>query len=150
MRSCYNPENFKPYYPPTKIAPVPVAFETVRIPASVGDSKTHPPTIGQYKNKIVKYEADETIWIYDSLGNYTQIPTSTALVLSVNGKVGEVVLSTSDLENDSDYITGVQMVEAINEEAAARIAADNALSERIDEIPGANAISDEDWSDLWQ
>ena len=61
MRSCYNPENFKPYYPPTKVKAVPVAFETVRIPASLGDSKTYPPTIGQYKNKIVKYEADETI-----------------------------------------------------------------------------------------
>lgn len=107
MRSCYNPENFKPYYPPKQVEEIPVAFETVRVPASVGDSKTYPPTQGAYINKIVQYEADRSVWLYDSLGNYTRITINdlTSMVTSVNGKTGVVLLKTSDIENDSGYAT---------------------------------------------
>lgn len=107
MRSCYNPENFKPRFTSKQYEEVPVAFETVRIPANVGDSKTYPPTQGAYENSIVQYEADETVWLYDSFGNYTKLTTNdlTAMVDSVNGKTGRVLLKTADLENNSGYIT---------------------------------------------
>ena len=142
MRSCYNPENFKPYYPPTRVKAVPVVFETVRIPASLGDSKTYPPTIGQYKNKIVKYEADETIWLYDSIGNYTEVPTGVSAVMSVNGKTGDVILSTSDLQNDSGYVNGTYVSNAVGVETQDRILADNGLQSQIDALSAASDVTD--------
>lgn len=58
-------------------------------------------------------------------------------VNSVNGKTGDVVLTTSDLENDSDYQTGTEVDDAINtavgDEATARENADNNLQEQIDD-----------------
>ena len=143
MRSCYNPENFKPYYPPTRMEKIPVAFETVRIPASMGDSVEYPPTQGQYVNKIVKYEADSTVWLYDSLGNYTQVSYGdTGGVISVNGKKGKVILTTSDLENDSDYVTGTYVTEAVGVEAHDRELADQGLQSQIDAITVSSDVKD--------
>lgn len=136
MKSCYNPENFKPYYPPKQVEEIPVAFETVRVPASMGDSKTYPPTQRAYINKIVQYEADRSVWLYDSLGNYTRITTDdlTSRVTSVNGKIGDVVLTTSDLENDSDYVTGSYVAEAISEEATLREGEDERIEGKVDAV----------------
>lgn len=143
MRSCYNPENFKPYYPPTRTEKVPVAFETVRIPASMGDSVEYPLSQGQYVNKIVKYEADDTVWLYDSLGNYTKISSgATSDVVSVNGKTGVVVLSTSDLENDSGYVTGSYVTQAVSVETGARELADSGLQTQIDALAAASDVTD--------
>lgn len=46
-------------------------------------------------------------------------------VYSVNGKTGNVVLTTSDLENDSDYQTGAQVQEAIAGKQDTLTAGDN-------------------------
>lgn len=57
-------------------------------------------------------------------------------VNSVNGKTGDVVLTTSDLENNSDYQTGTEVDSAISTaveaEATARENADSDLQEQID------------------
>lgn len=50
---------------------------------------------------------------------------------SVNGKTGDVVLTTSDLENDSDYQTGTEVEEAVAAEATIRANADDALETAI-------------------
>lgn len=52
-----------------------VVFTTVAIPASLGSSTegTYTPKDGTYFNKIVRYEADKAVYIYDSAGVYTQL-----------------------------------------------------------------------------
>lgn len=52
-----------------------VLFRTQVIPSSMGDSSTgaYKPANGMYKNMLVKYEADGSVWIYDSAGVYTNL-----------------------------------------------------------------------------
>lgn len=47
----------------------------------------------------------DSVWVWDSDTSNWLDTKSSGLVESVNGKTGEVVLKTSDLENDSEYIT---------------------------------------------
>lgn len=64
------------------------------------------------------------------------IQVGAGAVNSVNGKTGDVVLTTSDLENDSDYQTGTEVEgsisTAVGAEATLRSNADTALGTRID------------------
>lgn len=52
-------------------------------------------------------------------------------VTSVNGKIGDVVLTTSDLENDSDYQTGTEVQTAI----------DTAIAGKQDTLTAGNGIN---------
>lgn len=63
-------------------------------------------------------------------------------VSSVNGYTGDVVLTTSDLENTSDYQTGSEVAAAIGTEATAREAADNNLQTQIDAISASSDVTD--------
>ena len=63
-------------------------------------------------------------------------------VTSVNGYTGDVVLTTSDLENTSDYQTGSEVEGAISIEATAREAADNNLQTQIDAISASSDVTD--------
>lgn len=63
-------------------------------------------------------------------------------VSSVNGFTGDVVLTTSDLENTSDYQTGSEVAAAIGVETAAREAADNNLQTQIDAISASSDVTD--------
>lgn len=67
-------------------------------------------------------------------------------VNSVNGYTGDVVLTTSDLENTSDYQTGSEVEsaisQAIGEEVTARQAADNNLQTQIDAITASSDVTD--------
>ena len=84
--SCCPPENIP--LPPVKSCACPrfnpceephVLFRTQTIPSSMGDSKTGPykPANGMYKNMLVRYEADNSVWIYDSAGVYTNLKEAT-------------------------------------------------------------------------
>lgn len=56
-------------------------------------------------------------------------------VTSVNGKTGAVVLTTSDLENDSDYQTGEDVAEAVavhNDDEDAHPYIQEILNEKLD------------------
>lgn len=90
--TCYNPEYYKDAYPPTRWKSTKVVFGTARVPASMGDSKQHPPELGMYTNKIVKYEADDTVWLFDSKGKFTYMGSSND---SIKYPVGSVYSSTS-------------------------------------------------------
>lgn len=84
-----------------------VFFRTQTIPADMGTSEEgqpYAPQNGAYKNMLVRYEADGVVVIYDSEKIWTRISDGNS-VTSVNDKTGDVVLTTSDLENDSGYIT---------------------------------------------
>lgn len=50
-------------------------FRTQTIPSAMGDSTTgaYKPANGMYKNMLVRYEADGSVWIYDSAGVYTNL-----------------------------------------------------------------------------
>lgn len=52
-----------------------VLFRTQTVPSSMGDSTTgaYKPANGMYKNMLVRYEADGSVWIYDSAGVYTNL-----------------------------------------------------------------------------
>ena len=63
-------------------------------------------------------------------------------VSSVNGYTGDVVLTTSDLENTSDYQTGSEVEAAISIEVAAREGADNNLQTQIDAISASSDVTD--------
>lgn len=63
-------------------------------------------------------------------------------VSSVNGYTGDVVLTTSDLENTSDYQTGSEVQAAISIETTAREAADNNLQTQIDAISASSDVTD--------
>lgn len=77
---------------------------------------------GQYDSQInleqEEYEQETTIEQEDSELEITMQPEAAtvyggSVVNSVNGKVGDVILTTSDLENTSDYQTGAQVQIAI-------------------------------------
>lgn len=57
-----------------------VLFRTQTIPSAMGNSSTgaYKPANGMYKNMLVKYEADGSVWIYDSAGVYTNLKEATA------------------------------------------------------------------------
>lgn len=67
-------------------------------------------------------------------------------VESVNGQTGDVVLTTSDLENTSDYQTGSEVESAISTavgaEQEAREQADTALQGQIDAISASSDVKD--------
>lgn len=77
---------------------------------------------GQYDSQInleqEEYEQETTIEQEDSELEITMQPEAVVVegggaVDSVNGQVGDVILTTSDLENTSDYQTGAQVQSAI-------------------------------------
>lgn len=77
---------------------------------------------GQYDSQInleqEEYEQETTIEQEDSELEITMQPESATIyggsvVNSINGQVGDVILTTSDLENTSDYQTGAQVQSAI-------------------------------------
>lgn len=61
-----------------------------------------------------------------------------SVVNSVNGQVGDVVLTTSDLENTSDYQTGAQVQNAI-------AGKQNVI---VDLLQDAEIIEDDNWQKL--
>lgn len=67
-------------------------------------------------------------------------------VNSVNGQTGDVVLTTSDLENTSDYQTGDDVESAISSAVAIetenRQTADNGLQSQIDAITASSDVTD--------
>ena len=67
-------------------------------------------------------------------------------VSSVNGQTGDVTLTTSDLENTSDYQTGEEVASAIGTavtaEARARENADNGLQSQIDALTVSSDVID--------
>lgn len=77
---------------------------------------------GQYDSQInleqEEYEQETTIEQEDSELEITMQPEAAtvyggSVVNSINGQVGDVILTTSDLENTSDYQTGAQVQTAI-------------------------------------
>lgn len=77
---------------------------------------------GQYDSQInleqEQYEQETTIEQEDSELEITMQPEAAtvyggSVVNSINGQVGDVILTTSDLENTSDYQTGEQVQSAI-------------------------------------
>ena len=120
-------------------------FRKVVIPAQLGDDVTgkEKPENGAMTNSFVTYAANGAQYIYDSFGVYTKFAGETEVpVLSVNGKIGRVVLTTSDLENDSDYITVSEVAESIGIEASEREAADQGLQTQIDALAAASDVTD--------
>ena len=135
----------KPKCAPSKCRTDGFVFRKVVIPAQLGDDKTgqEKPENGAMTNSFVTYEANGAQYIYDSFGVYTKFSGEVEVpVLSVNGKTGVVVLTTSDLENDSDYVTGSYVAEAIGLEAGERIAADGDLQSQIDALAAASDVTD--------
>lgn len=127
----------KPKCEPSKCRTDGFVFRKVVIPAQLGDDVTGKdiPENGAMTNSFVTYEANGAQYIYDSFGVYTKFTGEAEVpVLSVNGKIGRVVLTTSDLENDSDYVTTSYVSEAIGVEASERARDDLALSGRINTV----------------
>lgn len=95
----------------------PMIFRKVVIPASVDDDSKNPPKNGAYHNAIVVYEATGNAYIYSSDGIPTKVTTNL------------------------DDISGL-IAEAVGEEAAERIAADNAIWDEIETIEASSDVVD--------
>lgn len=123
-----------------------VEIDYIETPVSAGtDEPGQPlaPENGAHKNAVVRYAANNHVYIYTSEG----IPVMLSdggddAVLSVNGKTGEVVLKTSDLENDSGYQTSSDVETIVGREVLARIEADNGLQQQIDAISASSDVTD--------
>lgn len=123
-----------------------VEIDYIEIPVSAGtDEPGQPlaPENGAHKNAVVRYAANNHVYIYTSEGIPVMLSDGgDKAVLSVNGKTGEVVLKTSDLENDSDYQTSSDVETIVGEEVLARIDADNGLQQQIDAISASSDVTD--------
>lgn len=79
-------------------------------------------------------------------GEVIRIGRAGGAVDSVNGKTGDVILTTSDLENTSDYQTGTEVANAISSAVATetenRQTADNGLQSQIDAITASSDVTD--------
>lgn len=112
-----------------------VRIASVTIPAGLGTSdpgQPNAPENGAYKNAVVRYQADGKVFFYTSEGipvklsdGYQDISVS-----SVNGKKGDVVLTTADIENVSHYATEEYVDEQI---------------ETVEVIP----FTTEEWAEFW-
>lgn len=143
-----------------------VGITIVIIPAQLGDSDgLYAPKIGDYKNTLVKYEADTKVFLYDKDGNWTLVGTSvvpgvdldTELNLgSTNGVQNKVITKAINDTNDRIDVTGGDIVleaEArenadgilqghIDDEETARKDADNTLQGHIDDEVSARTGAD--------
>lgn len=111
----------------------------VIIPAPLGDSEgPYAPKIGDYKNTLVKYEADTKVFLYDKDGNWTLVGTSVVpgvtldnfLSLgSINGVQNRTI--TQAINDANARIDGAEGLVA--QEVLDREAADDALQGDIDD-----------------
>lgn len=110
----------------------------VIIPSQLGDSEgLYAPKIGEYKNTLVKYEADTKVFLYDKDGNWTLVGTSvvpgvtldTELSLgSTNGVQNRVITKAINDANDRIDAAGGDIAAEIHD----REEADNTLQGNID------------------
>lgn len=129
-----------------------VGLTIVIIPAPLGDSEgPYAPKIGDYKNTLVKYEADTKVFLYDKDGNWTLVGTSVVpgvtldnfLSLgSTNGVQNRTITQAiNDANARIDSAEGLVATEAHDREEA-----DNTLQGNID----AEAILRKDADDILQ
>lgn len=128
----------------------------VIIPAQSGDSEgLFAPKVGEYKNTLVKYMADNKVFLYDKDGNWTLVGTSivpgvtldTELSLgSTNGVQNKVITKAINDTNDRIDDAGQGLIDEIDnranadlvlqgnidDEVLARQNADNTLQGNID------------------
>lgn len=124
----------------------------VIIPAPLGDSEgPYAPKIGEYKNTLVKYEADTKVFLYDKDGNWTLVGTSVVPgvtldnFLSLGSTNGVQNRTITQAINDANArIDGAEGLVAT--EAHDREEADNTLQGNID----AEAILRKDADDILQ
>lgn len=122
-----------------------VQIASVTIPAGLGTSEKGQPNApenGAYKNAVVRYEADNTVFFYTSEGIPVKVGYGMSSVFSVNGKTGYVVLTTDDLENVSGYQTAEDVARAIGAEALIREGADAGLQSQIDALAASSDVTD--------
>lgn len=131
-----------------KCCPKAVEIDYIEIPANMGTSEAGQPFApenGTYHNAVVKYIADGTVWIYTTEGIPVRLGSGGGGggdVISVNGKTGVVVLTTSDIYNDSGYQTGSDVAASILVETTARELADNGLQGQIDALAASSDVTD--------
>lgn len=110
----------------------------VIIPAQSGDSEgLFAPKVGEYKNTLVKYMADNKVFLYDKDGNWTLVGTSivpgvtldTELSLgSTNGVQNKVITKAINDTNDRIDAAGNDLIA----ETDNRVNADITLQDNID------------------
>lgn len=110
----------------------------VIIPAQLGDSTgVYAPKIGDYKNTLVKYEADTKVFLYDKDGNWTLVGTSvvpgvtldTVLSLaSTNGVQNKVITKAINDTNTRIDDAGTDLATEVHD----REVADGVLQNNID------------------
>lgn len=97
-----------------------VLLRKVVVPASMGTEENYPPVVGKYSNVILQYEANNHLYIYSSDG----IPTD------MTANISEIEKAIEDL--------GIEL----GEETLARIAADEALEQEIEDLRNSPDVVD--------
>lgn len=125
----------------------PVLFHTVVVPANLGDDTTYPPTSLNYRNVILLYEANDSVYIYSSDGipvlvTSGELKTLVAQLSEQVEKLQEAV-DNADLEEFTEKLiefqdrvndannTANEAKQAVEVEASEREAAINDLTETL-------------------
>ena len=127
-----------------------ILFRKVVIPASLGNRETIEPTPGMYKNVLLEYEEDGSLFLFSSDGIPTELASDVSdfvrrLNVVAAGLESEIAARTQGDSALSARISAEELARiaadnsltsAVNAEASARADADTALGTRIDTVSG--------------
>lgn len=123
----------------------------VIIPESLGDDSQdsiYAPTIGAYKNAVVKYLANGYVYVYDKDGAYTMIGDSDAVDIEVDQILD--VKSKNAVANQAVSKALVKLTETVAKDYAELSSKTTELGEKIDTLDGslAKVAKTGDYKDL--
>ncbi len=112
-----------------------ILFRKVVIPESLGDDTAVPPAVGKYRNVLLKYEANNRVYIYSSDG----IPT--LLEMDVPQEVWD---SIDELQEEIDAIPAPPTVVQTTGTSTTDVMSQKAVTDSIPLVFTTN-----EWNALW-
>lgn len=112
-----------------------VDFHTVVIPTQMGDDTVVVPENNSYRNAVVRYEANDHVYIYGSDGIPVPIKTNAGDFDDLVGRPKyDGNLMTSETDIPSVTAAKQEALDAVAAETDARVLSENGISDRIDDL----------------